>query len=296
MPKGAGALLIVGLVCLLLGGAVGSALRGGDGLAGTPDADSARLSDLEQQNERLRRELSEARLEIDTLRAPEPGDGHAGAVDIAPMVSVPEADPEPGAEESNSDRVQRAKDALPGLEYLLLASPTDRDLLAEYVNTAARAGLYDQAIAKLEELLKEHPDNPDLLTQLGRAYLVKTRVMPNLLDKGKLAYSALERFEVAIEKSPEHYESRFLRAITNYNMPPFMNKMGTVIKDFETLVEQSRVRGDSDRTANSFAWLARAYQKAGRAEDAKGAVRKGMELYPGNDDLSAMQERLAEGE
>lgn len=296
MPKNNWLLWIAVPLCLLVGGAVGSALKSGDSPVGTPDVDAARRSDLEQTNERQRLELEAARLTIDTLRAELRGEGSPAGTGTVAMDDLPESAADEPGPEAESERVRLAKAALPGLVYHLSANPTDRDLLREYVNTAARAGEYDTAITTLEGLLARNPDSADIMAQLGRTYLMKTRVEPNFMEQGKLAFTALKRFDVALEKHPEHYDSRFLRAVTNYNMPPFMNKMDAVVKDFETLVSQSRSAGDDERAGDSFTWLVRAYQKAGRAEDAKGALRKGLELYPGNDGLEAMKQRLEEGE
>jgi tetratricopeptide (TPR) repeat protein len=296
MSKAALLQLAVAAMCLVLGVVVGSALDGARPSTGSPDAGLARLADLEAANEQLREELEAARLTIDTLRAGLRGPGPAEGGMAAAAEEVPgagEPDPRSGA---RAERMARAKEALPGIEYHLSANPTDRDLLAEYVTTAARAGEYDASIEKLEALLVEHPDNADILAQLGRAYLSKTRITPNLMEQGKLAFTALERFDTALEKHPEHYESRFLRAVTNYNMPPFMNKMDTVVEDFETLVAQGRGSGDADRHANSYVWLARSYQKAGKLEEAKKALATGMGLYPGNERLEAEAERQFGGE
>ncbi|MHC4473069.1 MAG: tetratricopeptide repeat protein [Planctomycetota bacterium] len=283
-------------VCLLLGAVAGFALKGGDEATRTPDADAARVTDLEQANERLRRELSEARLELDALKAvlsggeSEAGDG-ADPVASAGESAEPRRAPLPTPEE-----IAKAKEALPGIEYHLSANPTDPALLKEYLRTAARAGEYDAAIEKFEALLEKNPDNPDILTQLGRAYLFKTRVVPNMMEQGKLAFTALDRFDAAIEKHPEHLDSRFMRAVTNYSMPKFMNRIESSVKDFEKLVELSGTSGDSETHGEAYAWLGRAYLKSGKTEEAKKAIDKGIELYPGNEDLRAAQERLEQSE
>jgi tetratricopeptide (TPR) repeat protein len=287
----------VAIVCLLLGAAAGYTLKGGAKPVGAPAVEAARLTEVTQLNEELERQLEAARLEIDTLKA-EMRAARAAATSglgAGPKVGAsesvdPQAAPLPDAEE-----VARAKEALPGIEYHLSANPTDADLLKEYLNTAVQAGEYDAAIAKLEELLAGNPENPDLLAQLGRAYLYKTRVTPNMMEQGQLAFTALERFDKAVLLHPEHFDSRVLRAITNYNMPPFMNRLEAAVKDFEFLVAQESLSGDSDRHGSAYAWLGRAYLKAGKTKEAEKAIEKGLALYPGNERLQSTKQRMGQG-
>ena len=116
--------------------------------------------------------------------------------------------------------------------------------------------------------------------------------MRQLLRASFIAFAALDRFDSAVENQPEHFDSRFQRAVTNYYMPNFMNRIESSVEDFETLVEQTSTSGDSERHGGAYAWLGKAYLKAGKTEEAKGALDTGLELYPGNEELQAVKERL----
>ena len=280
--------LVLALPVLFVAGAlVGYLARGDSGRSPGPAPETGRERD--RQAESLARQLETARLEIADLRSRLEGRGTPGSSgsDEGPG----DAEPDTPEAESTAEQRERAKARLEGLEYHLSASPTDAALLARYVTTAARAGEYDRAIALLEKLAEAHPDDPDVLTQLGRAYLTKTRVLPDMMQQGRLAFSAVTRFDAALKASPEHFDSRYLRGISNFYMPSFLGRLDQSIADFEKLVEQNSGRRDDDRFGKAYAWLGRAYEKAGKAEEARKTLEEGLELFPAHPDLLRARER-----
>lgn len=275
---------LVAVPALVLGLGVGYYLGAPQGPEAPAPEAAARDADLtEELQERIRGlELEKADLlkrigELERRAAPAEAETAAETAD--PMAPAPRI----GDEER-----ERAKAELAGLEYHLSANPTDRDLLRRYIETAARAGEHDRSIAKLEELLKEHPDNPDLLTQLGRAYLMKTPTLDNRMAQGQLAFKALDMFTAAIEKDPDHFDSRMARAVTNYYMPVFLKRIDQSIADFEALVEAGGGQSGDDRYARAYSGLAAAYRKAGREEEAKKTIREGLALFPGDERLKRL--------
>ena len=98
------------------------------------------------------------------------------------------------------------------------------------------------------------------------------------------------------KKRKTSFDARFQRAVTNYYMPKFMNRIDSSVEDFEALVEVTGASGDAESHGSAYAWLGKAYLKAGKPEEAKSALDKGMELYPGNDELRAVSESLEQSE
>jgi len=268
------------LIAFVLGVTVGWFGNGGDQDATQP-GDRAKFEDdlarARQESARLRDELEALHMEQAAAEA-----GAAQAV-TAPM---PEASATAAAPPADDAKREAAKRKLADLEYRLSADPANPTLLAEYVRTAALAGEHDAAIDRIKALVAEHPDNADLITWLGRAYLGKIRAVEKPLEKGRLAFTALGEFGKALEKDETHFEARWYRAVVRYHMPPFLGKIDESIQDLETMVEQSGGTAGDARYARVYTLLGRAYRKAGRTEDAKKAFDRGLALFPGDAGLT----------
>jgi len=243
-------------------------------------ADRARLEEkltsAEQETERLRREIEALRMEQAAVTA------GAAQTAVALTAETPTSDE---ATKTDDEARALAKRRLADLEYRLSADPTNLTLLGEYLATAAAAGEHDAAIDRFKDLVAKHPDNADLITMLGQAYLMKIRTVTNQMEQGRLAFTALDEFSKALEKDETHFDARWLRSILNYNMPKFLGKLPRAIKDLEKMVEQGGGTAGDDRYARVYYLLGRAYGKAGRAEDAKKTHEKGISLFPGDDRL-----------
>ena len=242
-----------------------------------PDERGASVAELD----RYRADLQRAQDETALLRA-ELAAGKAGAAE------APETTPDPGAptpETVSDEKREAAKKRLPDLEYRLSADPTNPTLLAEFIDTAAAAGEPDRAIERIKALVAKHPDNPDLITFLGRAYLAKVNTVKQPIQQGQLAFAAVGEFSKALEKDESHFDARWYRGVMNYYMPKFLNKTDESIKDLETLVEQGGGGAGDERYANVYRMLGAAYRKAGRAEDAKKTWERGHDLFPADEVL-----------
>lgn len=287
-----GPLLIVGAACLAAGIALGWFLRSPPAPAAAPAAAApaprnGRVEELLAENASLRERLAAARRDAAARAVAEaaPAPAPAEAETSGSAHAAPEDDGGSGEEA----RAAALRD-LESVEYELSADPTNADLLARFVDAAAKAGEIDRAIARFEKLEKEHPENPDVQSEFGRALLAKTRDTKDLMEQGKYAFSAVAKFDRALELNPEHFRARLLRGATNYHMPAFTNRLGSAIGDFEALVKQGGGRGDDDRYASAYAWLARSYRKAGRDADAKKTLEEGLRLYPSDPGLSRVSE------
>ena len=243
-----------------------------------PDEKGLSVAELDQ----YRADLERARDETALLRA-ELAAGKAGSAAEAPETTSNPASPVPDT--MPDEKREAAKKLLPDLEYRLSADPTNPTLLADYIETAATAGEHDRAIERIKAMVAKHPDNPDLLTFLGRAYLAKVNAVKLSIKQGQLAFAAIGEFSKALEKDESHFDARWYRGVMNYYMPEFLNKTGESIKDLETLVEQGGGGAGDDRYARVYRMLGAAYRKADRVEDAKKTWERGHELFPADEAL-----------
>lgn len=246
-----------------------------------------RYRELRRENERLREELEGMRLAVGA--ATEPAAPEGGTPGSPEAATADDTRPELTEEE-----IEALEREIAGIAYHLDGDPTNVDLLRKFVETSARVGDYDGAIEKLKALLEKNPDSADLLTQLGRAFLFKTRSTTNMMEQGKFAFTAISQFDTALEKDSGHFDARFNRAVLNYYMPTFMKRTDQAVADLAKLVEQSGGGAGDDRYRAVYRFLGRAQAKAGSPDEARNTIDTALELFPGDKRLTAERDRLAE--
>jgi cytochrome c-type biogenesis protein CcmH/NrfG len=119
-------------------------------------------------------------------------DPHAGVPGAPPL--GPGASQAAGAPAINPAVRQRLQDA----QAVVTAKPGDYDALVHLGNAAYDAREFVQAVDAYEKALKLHPDDANVLTDLGTAYR-------NLGDADK----ALELFRKARSIDPKHWQSLY---------------------------------------------------------------------------------------
>ena len=75
------------------------------------------------------------------------------------------------------------------------------------------AGLTDEVIKELEKRAAANPKDADAQTILGNAYLKKCEEVPQGPESGLWATRADQAYDRALELNPEHWESRFMKAV-----------------------------------------------------------------------------------
>ena len=146
-------------------------------------------------------------------------------------------------------------------------------------------GLLDDVLAEFERQVELDPNNPDLVTKLGGAYLQKVFTV----GVGPVAMEWSERadktFDRALELDNEQWEARFLKAISLSNQPAFLGRSSEAIQQFEILMEQQekkRPRGGFDQT---YYFLGNMYLQAGDREKARATWNRGLALFPDSPQL-----------
>jgi cytochrome c-type biogenesis protein CcmH/NrfG len=147
------------------------------------------------------------------------------------------------------------------------------------------AGLLDEVIKEFEKRAKANPRDPQVQTELGEAYLKKTEELGSSMESGVYATKADRAFDKALELDPEHWEARFVKAMSLSFWPPVFGKQTEAIKHFETLVAQQERQAPRSDFGDTYLMLGNMYQQMGQHDRARSTWERGLKLYPDNGDL-----------
>jgi tetratricopeptide (TPR) repeat protein len=147
------------------------------------------------------------------------------------------------------------------------------------------AGLTDEIIKDLEKRAAANPKDPDSQTLLGNAYLKKIQEVPQGPESGAWATKADQAYDRALEIDPEHWESRFMKAVALSFWPAAFGKGTEAIKHFETLVSQQERQNPRSGFAETYYFLGNMYLQTGQRDQAISAWQRGLRLFPDNAEL-----------
>jgi tetratricopeptide (TPR) repeat protein len=143
----------------------------------------------------------------------------------------------------------------------------------------------DAVVSEIERQAALAPNNPDLQSELGKAYLQKlfdVGIGPMAAAWGEKADKAFDR---ALELDDTHWEARFEKALALSNWPEFLGKRGEAIAQFELLVKQQEDAPRQPRQAWTYFFLGNMYDQAGQHEKAEATWRHGLERFPDDENL-----------
>jgi len=150
------------------------------------------------------------------------------------------------------------------------------------------AGVLDEVIAAVEARVEADPGNPDRHFELGSSYLQKIFEVGNGPEAGVWATKADKSFDAALEIDPQHWESRFSKAVSLTFWPPVFGKQTEAIRQFEVLVGQQAQSGMTDpKYAQTHLLLGNMYQQSGNLEKAIASWEAGLAAFPGSEQLQA---------
>jgi tetratricopeptide (TPR) repeat protein len=158
----------------------------------------------------------------------------------------------------------------------------ERQLLWE---KARKSGMTDALVKAMEQRVEREPNNPDLRLDMGKAYLQKVFEAGGGPMAGVWATKADKAFDSALELDPQHWESRFQKAVSLSFWPPALGKQGQAIGEFETLVAQQNAGPKQAQHAQTYLFLGNLYQQSGSIQKAIDAWQKGSNLFPENEAL-----------
>jgi tetratricopeptide (TPR) repeat protein len=197
------------------------------------------------------------------------------------------AGPERGADAPGGG-ASRPADAKAAVESFLAAltdpkaSWDDREAIWKRVRAA---GLLEEVIKEFEKRAAANPKDPQAQTELGEAYLKKTEELGSSQEAGQYAVKADRAFDKALEIDPEHWESRFVKAVALSFWPPMFGKQTEAIKHFETLLAQQERQAPRSGFDDTYLYLGNMYQQLGQKERAISTWQRGLSLFPDNSEL-----------
>jgi tetratricopeptide (TPR) repeat protein len=150
----------------------------------------------------------------------------------------------------------------------------------------ARAlGGLEEAMKAMEEYAAAHPTDPDALVSLGFAYSSKLLSVPDGPERGGWAVKALKAYDDALAVDADHWGAQFHRAFNLSQWPAFTNRQPEAIKGFETLIEKQERSSPEPKFAQTYLQLGNVYRAAGNPEKALEVLRRGLRIFPSDEDL-----------
>jgi tetratricopeptide (TPR) repeat protein len=148
----------------------------------------------------------------------------------------------------------------------------------------------DAVLAEIEQQAALAPHDPDLQSELGKAYLQKLfddGIGPMAAVWGEKADGAFDR---ALALDDRHWEARFQKALALSNWPAFLGKQGESVRQFEILMDQQERGAASAEQAWTYFFLGNLYHQGGDREKAQATWRRGASRFPDSAQLRAKTE------
>lgn len=259
--------------------------------AAVPDAtaDLARSIDaLEKHQTEMAKSMDELRLQIAAKDAP--ARIPMGEIDAAVARALADRDSgTAGGAASSSAPAMPAKGA-PKLDaktaFAALAngalSWSDEQALWKQIDDPA---VMAELIALFEERAKSNPNDPKAQLELGKAYLAKVFKVGAGPEAGLWATKADKSFDKALAIDDHDWTSRYYKAMSLSNWPPFMGKQNEAIANFETLVKQQDAMPSQPMHAQTHLLLGNMHMAMGEKQKALAAWQKGLSIFPDNEEL-----------
>jgi len=143
----------------------------------------------------------------------------------------------------------------------------------------------DAVLAEIERQAALAPNNPDLQSELGKAYLQKFFDVGIGPMAGAWGDKADKAFDRALELDETHWEARYEKALALSNWPEFLGKRSEAIAQFEVLMKQQEGAPRETRQALTYFFLGNMYDQAGQHEKAETTWRRGLERFPDDENL-----------
>ncbi|MGO9246141.1 MAG: tetratricopeptide repeat protein [Verrucomicrobiia bacterium] len=151
-------------------------------------------------------------------------------------------------------------------------------------------GQLDQAIAQLQQAVKDDLSVAEYSAALGQAYLQKLGTTQDFRQQSILAMEADQTFDQALTLDPDNWDARFWKASALTHWPADLNKSQEIMENLSTLIDQQETRAPQPEYAQSYVLLGEQYQKAGYPDNAQQMWQRGAALYPNNE---VLQNKLA---
>lgn len=173
--------------------------------------------------------------------------------------------------------------ALDLLEQAVAAEPNNLRYGTDYRQAVIESGEYDRCLAFLEKLVAEHPKAPNLLMNFGYAHVDKIPV-EGAITQVILANTALTHFSAALELE-ETWLGRYTRGNSYLYWPAIFGRTQLGIDDLERAIEMAKTVDKKSYQGRAWAALGDGHWRLSDPEKAVETYRKGLAMYPGNEEL-----------
>lgn len=262
------------------------AARGAD--AGPSASDlSATLAELEAEQARLAERLSALPASASSApasnRAPQRNLDEAIAAYMDKQLSA-------GASDGQQDEVGSIDAESAAIADRILSGQVDDDELETLWQKLRDEDRIDAVLAEIERQAELAPNNPDLQSELGKAYIQKlydAGMGPMMAVWGEKADLA---FDHALELDETHWEARFQKALALSNWPTFLGKQGESMRHFEILMEQQERGAPASHHAYTYFFLGNLHDQNGEHEQALALWKRGAMRFPRSEELRSKTE------
>ncbi len=160
---------------------------------------------------------------------------------------------------------------------------------ADFWALARTTGALDEVVVELAAKVEAAPRDIELRMQLANAYTAKLLTVPDGPERGIWAGKAEGEWGQILEVDPEHWQSRYNRAFSWSQWPPFMNKAPAAINEFETLRAKQESLAPAKKYGQVYLDLFNLYRSQGNLDKALASLRAGVERHP---DSKALRDAL----
>ncbi len=169
------------------------------------------------------------------------------------------------------------------LEKAVAAEPDNLRYGTEYRQAVIEAGEYDRCLAFLEKLVADHPEAASAWMNLGFAHVDKIPV-EGAITQVILANTALTHFTAALEIE-ETWLGHYTRGNSYLYWPAIFGRTQLGIDDLERAIEMAEKVKSRPYHGRAWAALGDGHWRLDDLEKAAEIYRKGLELYPENQEL-----------
>jgi len=142
------------------------------------------------------------------------------------------------------------------------------------------------ALERIQAAIADDPANAELRVALGTALVAKLQNdTPPGVQQGIVWGQADAAYAKAIELDPGHWTARYSRAFGTSFIPAQFGRRPDAIKQFEELISIQEQDAPKPEYAQSYFQLGRLYGESGNVEKAREIWRRGLALFPDDEQL-----------
>ncbi|HEX4265234.1 MAG TPA: hypothetical protein VH597_12930 [Verrucomicrobiae bacterium] len=172
----------------------------------------------------------------------------------------------------------------------LLTARGDKHAMFEQLR---KNGQLDAVIAELQQRAAANPNDAEIPTTLGEAQLNKVKGLhdsgnADVNEMGILAMQADQNFNAALKIDPKNWEAQFVKASSMYYWPANADRDAGVVQQLSSLIDQQDGMSAQPQFAQTYAVLAKEYQKIGKIDEAAATLKLGLQRFPSDATLLQM--------